>query len=147
MEGTVKFFNRGRGFGFVAGDDGNEYFVHATGLKEGVDIKEGDKVTFDPAEGDRGPKAENVVPTGETAPVGEAAEAPAEEPAEEAPAEEPAAAEEAPAEEPAEEEPAAEEPAEEEAAEETPAEEPAEEAPAEEAAEEEAPAEEAPKEE
>jgi len=140
MEGTVKFFNRGRGFGFVAGDDGNEYFVHATGLKEGVDIKEGDRVTFDPAEGDRGPKAENVVPTGATAPVEGADEAPAEEAAEEeAPAEEAAEApaEEA-AEEPAEEEAPAEEPAEEEA----PAEEPAEEAPAEEAAEEEAPAEE-----
>ena len=142
MEGTVKFFNRGRGFGFVAGDDGNEYFIHATGLKEGVEIKEGDKVTFDPAEGDRGPKAENVAPTGETAPVGEAAEEPAEEAAEEEPAEE-AAEEDAP------EEKAAEEPAEEEAAEEKPAEEePAEEeAPAEEPAEEEAPAEEAPKEE
>jgi len=118
MEGTVKFFNRGRGFGFVAGDDGNEYFVHATGLKEGVDVKEGDRVTFDPAEGDRGPKAENVVPTGENVPVEkpeeEAAEEPAEEAAEEEAAEEPAeeAAEEEAAEEPAEE--AAEEPAEEE---------------------------------
>jgi len=122
-EGTVKFFNTNRGFGFIAGDDGNEYFVHATGLKEGSTINEGDRVSFEVVQGDRGPKAEGVEKVSGAA-------APAEESAEEAPAEE--AEEEAPAEE---------------AEEEAPAEEAEEEAPAEEAPVEEAPAEEEPKEE
>ena len=60
MNGTVKFFNEGKGFGFVAGEDGKEYFVHQTGLNDGVRLRENDKVTFDVVEGDRGPKAENV---------------------------------------------------------------------------------------
>lgn len=59
-EGIVKFFNERKNFGFIAGDDGEEYFVHRSGLKEGVTITEGDKVSFDVVEGDRGPKAENV---------------------------------------------------------------------------------------
>lgn len=59
-EGTVKFFNETKRFGFIAGDDGKEYFVHESGLKEGTNIREGDKVKFDVTEGDRGPKAENV---------------------------------------------------------------------------------------
>ena len=61
MKGTVKFFNVNKGFGFIAGEDGNEYFVHSTGLKEGVVLNENDAVTFDvDEEGDRGPKAVNV---------------------------------------------------------------------------------------
>ena len=78
MKGTVKFFNKGKGFGFIAGEDGNEYFVHMTGLKEGVMIDDNDEVEFDVEQGDRGPKAVNVGKAGS----GEAA------PAEEAPAEE-----------------------------------------------------------
>jgi cold shock protein len=60
MNGTVKFFNEGKGFGFIAGEDGKEYFVHKTGLAEGVTLNENDSVTFDVEEGDRGPKAVNV---------------------------------------------------------------------------------------
>ena len=60
MKGTVKFFNAMKGFGFIAGEDGKEYFVHKTGLKEGVVINEGDNVTFDVVKGDKGPKADNV---------------------------------------------------------------------------------------
>ena len=60
MEGKVKFFNEGKGFGFIAADDGKEYFVHISGLKEGLSLAEGDAVTFDVEEGDRGPKAVNV---------------------------------------------------------------------------------------
>jgi CspA family cold shock protein len=58
--GVVKFFNRVKNFGFIAGDDGTDYFVHVSGLSPGVSIDEGDKVTFDVMEGDRGPKAEKV---------------------------------------------------------------------------------------
>lgn len=60
MKGTVKFFNEMKGFGFIAGEDGKEYFVHQSALQEGVTLHENDAVTFDVEEGDRGPKAVNV---------------------------------------------------------------------------------------
>ena len=60
MKGTVKFFNRMKGFGFIAGEDGKEYFVHKSGLGEGVFLNESDPVSFDTEEGDRGLKAVNV---------------------------------------------------------------------------------------
>jgi len=60
MKGTVKFFNEMKGFGFITGEDGKEYFVHQTGLKQGVFLKENTAVKFDVEEGDRGPKAVNV---------------------------------------------------------------------------------------
>lgn len=60
VEGTVKFFNPNKGFGFITGDDGKEYYVHENALREGVSIAEGDKVSFKAVEGDKGPKAEDV---------------------------------------------------------------------------------------
>lgn len=60
VEGTVKFFNAMKHFGFINGDDGKSYFVHASALKEGVSIAEGDRVSFSAVEGDKGPKAEQV---------------------------------------------------------------------------------------
>ena len=60
MEGTVKFFNEGKGFGFITADDGKDYFVHVTALPEGAKVDEGDEVTFEVEEGPRGPKAINV---------------------------------------------------------------------------------------
>ena len=60
VEGTVKFFNSMKHFGFIAGDDGKEYFVHASGLKAGTTIGEGDKVSFNVVQGDKGLKAEQV---------------------------------------------------------------------------------------
>jgi len=60
MKGNVKFFNTMKGFGFIAGEDGKEYFVHQTALGEGVSLNENDAVEFDVEEGDRGPKAVNV---------------------------------------------------------------------------------------
>ena len=59
MKGKVKWFNKEKGFGFIAGDDEKEYFVHESGIKEGS-IEENDEVSFDVEEGDRGPKAVNV---------------------------------------------------------------------------------------
>ena len=38
MKGTVKFFNEMKGFGFIAGEDGKEYFVHQTALGEGTTL-------------------------------------------------------------------------------------------------------------
>lgn len=70
MKGKVKFFNEMKGFGFISGDDGNEYFVHTTGLTEGLRLRENDAVEFDVVEGERGPKAENVkMDSGDSAPA------------------------------------------------------------------------------
>lgn len=60
MKGTVKFFNVGKHFGFIAGEDGKEYFVHSSSLKDGASIAENDSVEFDVEQGDRGLKAVNV---------------------------------------------------------------------------------------
>ncbi|RMF55709.1 cold shock domain-containing protein [Candidatus Woesearchaeota archaeon] len=60
MKGTVKFFNEQKRFGFIAAEDGKDYFVHQTALQEGDVLKDNDPVTFDVEEGDRGPKAVNV---------------------------------------------------------------------------------------
>ena len=63
VDGTVKFFNRDKHFGFIEGEDGKDYFVHESGLVEGTQITEGDRVSFEIVEGDRGPKAESVKKT------------------------------------------------------------------------------------
>jgi CspA family cold shock protein len=60
VTGTVKFFNRTKRFGFISGDDGKDYFVHATGLMPDVTLNEGDKVSFEVVEGEKGPKADKV---------------------------------------------------------------------------------------
>jgi CspA family cold shock protein len=59
--GTVKWFNDGKGFGFIAAE-GSDYFVHfkeiqGQGFKS---LKEGDKVTFEPGQSPKGPVAKNV---------------------------------------------------------------------------------------
>jgi len=59
MKGTVKFFNREKRFGFIAGEDNKEYFVHESGVESGS-LNENDEVTFDVEDGDKGPKAVNV---------------------------------------------------------------------------------------
>ncbi len=56
--GTVKFYNEAKGFGFIKDAEGQEIFVHATGLVD--KIKENDTVTFDVAEGKKGLNAVNV---------------------------------------------------------------------------------------
>jgi CspA family cold shock protein len=60
MKGKVKFFNERKGFGFIAGEDGKDYFMHQSALAAGVMPKENDAVVFDVEEGDRGLKAANV---------------------------------------------------------------------------------------
>ena len=57
--GTVKFFNASRGFGFITEDDSNtEYFVHVTGIID--EINEGNAVEFELKEGRKGMNAANV---------------------------------------------------------------------------------------
>ena len=94
MEGTVKWYNRKKGFGFIIGEDGTEYFVHFSGLSEGTFIRDNDKVSFDAADTDKGKQAQNVVLLQKASEMEQAPEAPAKE---EAPVEE--AQPEAPAEE------------------------------------------------
>lgn len=60
MKGEVKFFNESKGFGFITAEDGKDYFVHISGIAEGVDIQDGDAVEFEIEQGDRGPKAVSV---------------------------------------------------------------------------------------
>ena len=58
-KGTVKFFNESKGFGFVIDDESKqEYFVHVTGVID--EIREGDAVEFELAEGKKGLNAVNV---------------------------------------------------------------------------------------
>jgi CspA family cold shock protein len=60
MKGRIKFFNESKGYGFIKSEDGKEYFFHQSDLRENVALKEEDEVSFSVADGDRGPKAENV---------------------------------------------------------------------------------------
>ena len=62
-EGTVKWFNDSKGFGFIEQDGGNDVFVLHTAIQaDGFkSLTEGARVTFDVVEGPKGPAAENVV--------------------------------------------------------------------------------------
>jgi CspA family cold shock protein len=60
-EGTVKKLVRDKGFGFIRGTDGNEYFFHRSAVSGSFDtLREGDEVTFDVGSGPKGPRAESV---------------------------------------------------------------------------------------
>jgi CspA family cold shock protein len=61
MDGTVKWYNKQKGYGFVVGDDGQEYFVHYSYLPKNIVLIENQKVAFDPASNDRGKQAHNLV--------------------------------------------------------------------------------------
>ena len=59
--GTVKFFNESKGFGFITPDNGGkDVLVHINGLN-GTTIREGDKVSYEVEEGQKGLNAVNVV--------------------------------------------------------------------------------------
>jgi CspA family cold shock protein len=62
-EGTVKWFNQRKGYGFICTPDGRDIFVHYSSISgDGFKtLEEGDAVSFDIVDGEKGPRAENVV--------------------------------------------------------------------------------------
>jgi CspA family cold shock protein len=64
LQGTVKWFNNKRGWGFIVKEDGEDIFVHYSAIKgEGFKtLDEGQRVQFEIEEGEKGPAAANVEP-------------------------------------------------------------------------------------
>ena len=65
VNGTVKWFSDGKGYGFITRDEGKDVFVHFSGIRAGGprSLSEGDKVEFSIETGDRGPSAADLVVT------------------------------------------------------------------------------------
>ena len=63
QQGSVKWFNEKKGFGFISQSDGKDVFVHQQDIKgDGFrTLREGEKVTFEVTQGEKGPKAINVM--------------------------------------------------------------------------------------
>lgn len=63
VNGTVKWFNNSKGFGFITGEAGDDIFVHYTSIRgEGYrSLKEGQQVEFSVVESDKGLQAQDVV--------------------------------------------------------------------------------------
>ena len=62
MNGTIKRMVTDKGFGFVAAQDGSEYFFHQSACADAPfdSLREGQAVTFDKGQGPKGPRAENI---------------------------------------------------------------------------------------
>jgi len=62
-EGTVKWFNDAKGFGFIQQDNGPDVFVHFSQIQSDgfKSLAEGERVSFDVSDGQKGPQASNVV--------------------------------------------------------------------------------------
>ena len=60
MEGTVKWYNDRKSYGFIEIEDGKDVFVHRNALSEGMILSEGDSVEFDIEQSPKGPQAINV---------------------------------------------------------------------------------------
>jgi len=60
MKGTIKWYSGMKGYGFIAGEDEKEVFVHRTAVPEGTSLNEGDPVEYDVEDSDRGQRATNL---------------------------------------------------------------------------------------
>ena len=62
-KGTVKWFDNQKGFGFISDEQGNDVFVHYSGIQSNgfKSLEEGQEVEFEVIEGQKGPQAVNVV--------------------------------------------------------------------------------------
>ncbi|WP_123053920.1 cold-shock protein [Clostridium sp. JN-1] len=62
MNGTVKWFNSEKGFGFITGEDGKDVFAHFSQINSDgyKSLEEGQKVSYDVVKGPKGPQAENI---------------------------------------------------------------------------------------
>ena len=67
QQGTVKWFNAKKGYGFLSDAEGNDVFVHFSALQmDGFkELKDGEKVEFEVVDGEKGPQAANVIRLGE----------------------------------------------------------------------------------
>lgn len=63
MNGTVKWFNAEKGFGFITAENGTDVFAHFSQIQKSgfKTLEEGEKVTFEVTQGAKGPQAENIV--------------------------------------------------------------------------------------
>ena len=63
MKGTVKWFNKEKGFGFITGEDGKDVFAHFSQIQKEAfkELFEGLEVEFEITEGQKGPQASNIV--------------------------------------------------------------------------------------
>ena len=60
INGTVKSWDSSQGWGFIEGEDGEDYFLHISKVRSGQNICNKCRVKFDVSQGQRGPEAENV---------------------------------------------------------------------------------------
>ena len=60
MKGTIKWYNARKGYGFVRGEDEKEVFVHRSELPEGTNLDEGDQISYDIENSEKGLQAKNI---------------------------------------------------------------------------------------
>ena len=60
ISGTIKMWKDAEGWGFIEGDDGEDYFLNIANIRKGQSIRVNSRVKFDVNQGQRGPEAENV---------------------------------------------------------------------------------------
>jgi len=65
MKGRVKWFDKKKGYGFIEGEDGKDYFAHHTSLPPRLFLRENDEVSFDAAQTEKGNQAQNIKLAGE----------------------------------------------------------------------------------
>ena len=60
ISGTIKIWKEADGWGFIEGDDGEDYFLNISSVRRGQSIRANCRVKFDVNQGQRGPEAENI---------------------------------------------------------------------------------------